>query len=132
MSEERFAVESRRSERLVAGLVVGLAAVGIVVLGVLVGAFGRSIPSLISGDKTRLILNGTLAMPDFPVTFVDGSSTTLYREADSSDLLGSLVCECRLLVRPWRRATGVAMCRATTRIVRVSGTIPVQPRRRSG
>lgn len=78
---------SGRSERLLAGIVIGFAVVGVVVVGALVGTTIRNVPSLTQGVRSKLILNGTLRMPDFPVAFVDGSSTTLYQETDSSDLL---------------------------------------------
>ncbi len=77
----------RRSASLLAGIVIGFAVVGVAVAGVLVGATIRSAPSLAQSVRTRLILNGTLRIPDFPVTFMDGSSTTLYQEADASDML---------------------------------------------
>jgi len=74
-----------RKERVMWGLLTGLAIIGVVAIGLVAGGFLRTIPSMMTAARVRRVLDGTTSVQDFPITLADGTTTSLYAECASAD-----------------------------------------------
>jgi len=72
-------------ERVMRGLLIGLAIIGVVAIGLVAGGFLRTIPSMMTAARVRRVLDGTTPVQDFPITLADGTTTSLYAECSSAD-----------------------------------------------
>lgn len=72
-------------ERVMRGLLIGLAVIGVVAIGLVAGGFLRTIPSMMTATRVHRVLDGTTPVQDFPITLADGTTTSLYAECSSAD-----------------------------------------------